>query len=159
MGFFDNAVNNLAGVATLGTLGYRDGRLQPGSTLRQAGGALSSDRFRNFFLNLMTGGLAGMEDGRPSLSGGVFTESADEILGELTGRNLQRQSMQDANSLFRKESAAREQMILDEQRRRVDMDMRASKAAAVGRRQVYGKGRTNTRVSPLGDIEKDFLGL
>lgn len=101
-------------------------------------------------VNYMTMGLAGYEDGK--IKKGVVTRGVDEAVGELTGRNMQRDVLDQQRSSVQ---AAKQEEEVERQNalgRRRDRDVMASRAAAISRRRgSLGLG---------GDgLEADVLGV
>lgn len=106
-------------------------------------------------LQLHTFGIAGVsEEGDLEFGGSV--RAADEAIGEITGRNLQREALNRQTERIRAEEAERERLLeLERERQELD-DLRASRAAGARRNRAGGGG--NAQTFNLGD-QRDFLGI
>lgn len=91
---------------------------------------------------------------------GAF-RAVDEGLGEVTGRNLQREQFARAEQRLREAEARRAEESERERRRREIDAIRASNAAGASRRpsQSGFNGRRGTFAPGVLDDDKDFLGL
>lgn len=100
-------------------------------------------------VNYMTMGLVGYEDGQ--IKKGVVTRGVDEAVGELTGRNMQRDVLYQQRTAVKK---AEEDAQLERENtlaRRRDRDVLASRAAAISRRRgSLGLGGDNVQADILG---------
>lgn len=107
-------------------------------------------------VNYATSGMIGVNDGR--LGAGWAPRTLDEGLGELTGRNLFRRQMMDAQSAMVREQQVREQQIRDQRERARQMDVQASQTAMSvresARARIQGYGPMGTQTG-----ERDLLGL
>lgn len=102
----------------------------------------------NAALNIMTGGLVGSE------GPGVAITGSDELIGELSGRNLQRKAQMEAKDAIKAEQAAKRVEIKNEQDKRMRQDVSASTRAGSRRNAQMNKNKV-----ALGNQEQDFLGL
>lgn len=89
--------------------------------------------------------------------GEAATRAIDEGIGEVTGRNVQREQMARAEERFREEQRIRKQLRNDEMRFNESRDLAASRAAGSRYRGTPG-GRSVTSYGELGG-NGDFLGL
>lgn len=100
-------------------------------------------------VNYMTFGLAGYEDGQ--LKKGVVTRGVDEAVGELTGRNMQRDVLDQQRQAVRQAQEDEEKDRQNALGRRRDQDIMASRAAAIARRRgSLGLGGDGLSADVLG---------
>ena len=113
----------------------------------------------NIATNFVTMGMVGYDKKTGKLDKGINTRAVDETLGELTGRNMQREMMYKAEVRADEEEAARNKMLSD-QRKQNELDDRAASNAA-GAVRGGSAGRVNTQNFKYGDFspDEDFLGL
>jgi hypothetical protein len=105
----------------------------------------------------MTHGLVSFEDGK--FGKGIITRGLDESIGELTGRNAARGAAADARANIQAEKDAKVQQIKEEQTRKAQQDVAASKSAGLYRTSVTSTKQQNSLGGSGPDPAKDFLGL
>lgn len=106
----------------------------------------------------LTGGLVGY--GQNGLQRGAVTRAGDEIIGELSGRNLARQALNEANARLVAEDAKRAQDLANERLRREQEDRSASFAASGVRAGTsYSSGGAVFGGGGSYNPDQDFLGL
>lgn len=119
-------------------------------------GGVDVEQVVNAAVNIGTFGLVGVQDGR--VGTGAMVRAVDEAVGEVSGRNLQREALNQAREQMQVETAARaqEQRDANEQRRR--QDVAASQGAAAIRRRQADQTRAESMALGLTG-ERDYLGL
>lgn len=124
------------------------------------------DQGLDAFVNLSTMGLVGYE-GDGQFGKGIVTTSADETLGEISGRNIQREMLQD------QKNALEAQKLKDAETRAAALkqteidDVNASNAAGVAQsnrrlRALAAQQNSTTIGGPLGvssSNSNSYLGL
>ena len=131
------------------------------SSSGSGGSASFNSAWDNFITNITPVLTLGMQkyDGKRGFTkgnGGIY--QFNEAIGEVTGRNMQREMMHKAEARAIEEERLRDQMIKDEQFKKQQMDIAASSAAAVINAP---KGPSNPASYKLGSsgAERDFLGI
>lgn len=122
----------------------------------------------NVALQATTGGLVGIEDGgiAPGLIGGGVLHAVDEGLGEITGRNLQREQIGKQEARLREAEAQAERDLELEQLQEFRSQVAASRGVEAIRstqnrstRNRRAGGGRGGRTPSLGTEERQFLGL
>ncbi len=126
-----------------------------GSNIRGAGGEFS--RFGSRFGENIDANF-GTKDRFYNTPIGQAIRGADEIIGEVFGRNLARQADYEQKVRMEEEARLRQQMDLDKRRQDEIMDRMASDAAEVSRRSS-SRGRSPLSYTEAVQTNKDFLGL
>lgn len=127
-----------------------------------SGGSSVLDQATNAAVNYGSLGLAGYnsDTGKLDIKKGVVLHAADEGIGEITGRNLQRQALQESNARL---EDAKTQAGVDLQNTRNQNfanDVAASNQAGAARGTAAAAGRAAAGLAykNLGD-NQDYLGL
>lgn len=115
------------------------------------------DEIANITTNVLSAGFIGYENGK--FGRGGLIRAGDEALGEITGRNLQREAIYQGQVRLQKEEANREKMLADEQQQSENKDRLASNMAQAVRNRSSKKGRSLYSISEPINPERDFLGL
>jgi hypothetical protein len=112
----------------------------------------------NIATQAATGGMAGFENGR--IKKGIQLRAADEGLGEITGRNLKRQALNESREAVKQEELRREQDAADQRVQNERMDRSASMGAQAVRASAQSRASGGTTITnkTLGS-NSDFLGL
>jgi hypothetical protein len=112
----------------------------------------------NYVTNMHSGGTVGMNSsGRIGM--GAATRGMDEILGEVTGRNMQRQQIWENEQRLKQAQMDAQTDLLNSRKQAERDDMAASMAAGGNRATAYARSRRNLAWKALGQEEKDFLGI
>lgn len=113
----------------------------------------------NVVTNAVTMGFVGYDKETGKLGKGINTRAADEVVGEITGRNMMREQMYKAEVRADEEEAIRNKMVSD-QRKQNEIDDRAASNAA-GKVRGGAASRVNSQNFKYGDFspDEDFLGL
>jgi hypothetical protein len=124
--------------------------------------SIGANSFEDAFLQGSTLGTVGVNK-QGGIEAGVVTKGAvqavDESLGEITGRNIQREALAQQNDRIRAEEMERERLLEDQRRRDQKLDVIASRSAA-GLRNINTGGGTRGGTGTLTTgAERDFLGL
>jgi hypothetical protein len=94
-----------------------------------------------------------------ALEAGFGLENIDEAVGELSGRNQQREALAQANDRATEEEANRATLLEQEQERARILDVQASQAAGTLRAGTSNRsGAANLRSATIAE-DGDFLGL
>lgn len=109
--------------------------------------------------NFASFGMLGYDKKTGKIGKGLNVRAADEALGEITGRNMQREQMYKAEVRADEEEKRRNQMLADS-RKQSELDDRAASSAAGALRggASVGVNRQNFRYGDFSP-EEDFLGL
>jgi hypothetical protein len=119
----------------------------------------------NVLTNIATYGLVGIDgNGNASFGSGALTRGVTEGVGELTGRNLQRRALAEANDKADVEQRQQATDLKNQQLNDYRADVLASRSAQGVRdtavaRGTSGAAATGVTGQPLGGDEKDLLGL
>lgn len=128
-----------------------------GQSIGKIEGKIPEIDLTDAILNLATAGTLGYKDGK--VDKGALTRGADEFLGELTGRNMARQTNYEAGQALKAEKAAKDQQIKDEQARKQVQDISSSQSAASIKEAARAKAQSTYGVSGYQGLTTDFLGL
>lgn len=110
------------------------------------------------FTQYVTFGLAGVgEDGK--LKKGVTGRAVDEGVGELTGRNAQREQMNAAKDRLKIETENRRVQQANEQMRNQQVDQSKSNTAAAAYATSTALSRESISQTAETMTSRDFLGL
>jgi hypothetical protein len=101
-------------------------------------------------------GTVGLQDGK--VGKGAIVRQSDEMLGEITGRNMARDQKWMNEKRIAAEEARRAQMLADEANQRRQEDIAASYGAQGIRNTAGSRSNRMLRFQALGE-EQDFLGL
>lgn len=117
----------------------------------------NKDDILNIGMNAMTMGMLGYKDGNIGL--GVQSRMLDEFLGGVTGRNMQRDMLQQQENALNAEAKRRAEERAGQLQRQEQNDIMASRLA--GARRVTGllNALGYTGSSSSSATQNDFLGL
>lgn len=119
------------------------------------GGKSILDDVVNVATQVSTFGTIGYEGGR--FGQGMWTNAADEAIGEVTGRNASRDALYEQRRTLDAEVARRQQEMQDQLTRRGQDDLAASNAAGGSR---FGSSpMSGGRNGSVTQAPRDFLGL
>lgn len=112
----------------------------------------------NVAANVGSFGLIGFND-EGQLQKGATLRGADEVVGEVLGRNLMREQMRNAEARYEQERVQREKLLEDERKRRMQDDVMASQAALTARNTATGASSKGATSRYVPATKTDFLGL
>ena len=118
------------------------------------------DDLNNIGLQIASGGSVGMEDGK--IKAGVNFRMTDEAIGEITGRNMQRQAMNEQRS-----AVAKAALDAEEERKRAlktkqETDLQQSLSTSAAMRMSSTAASSNSSFflpSTNSEFASDFLGV
>lgn len=115
------------------------------------------DDAANVTLQAFTGGTVGYEDGK--FTKGAILRGADEAIGEITGRNMQRKMIMQQESALEAEAARQAQARNAQLARQEQQDITASNLAGARRVSslLQALGFTGSSTQPV--TNEDYLGL
>ena len=123
-----------------------------GNPLKSLGGDLL-----NYTVQGVTAGTVGYDKNTGKIKKGAAIKGGDELLGEITGRNMKRKALADANEKVSKAEADMRQQRDDELKKK---EVLARQNSFSAQRLLSGTGSGFSNKSKVvGDPEKDFLGL
>ena len=108
----------------------------------------------NVATNWSTLGLVGYDGRGFNPQAGAMTNFADEAIGEVTGRNMQREALYQAGQLTAAEDARRAQLLANERLAQAEADRAASNSAAGNRRSAsnFGGSSLSMQDQTFGDL-------
>ena len=108
----------------------------------------------NLQTNWSTMGLAGFDGRGFNPQAGALTNFADESIGEVTGRNMQREALYQAGQMMLAEDARRARLLADERLAQAEADRAASNSAAGSRRGTsnFGGSSLSMQDQTFGDL-------
>lgn len=147
----EDVINSLLNVMTYGTAGVKGGQLGPGVA------ASAVLRNQDVAANVLTSGILGFEDGQIKMGG--LTRGVDEIVGEVTGRNVARKAAMTTQDQIRaaKEAAARDRAFGLQQQEAAERQL-SNKARGASARANSASGDTGGS-GVEQQMAVDFLGL
>lgn len=104
----------------------------------------------------MTQGIIGRDKKTGDIKKGYATQTLDEGIGEVSGRNAARKQIMEAKDNLAQEKLDRAQLLREEQDRKKRQDISASSQAGLLRDQAAVKQR---KLLGSADPSRDFLGL
>lgn len=110
----------------------------------------------NVTTQVATGGLVGYENGK--FGKGYITHGADEVVGEVTGRNAARKAIMEGKDAVTAEAAQKDQDLKDKQAANMRKDVASSQAAAATRLKTAAQSKQSSNYLGASPA-KDFLGI
>lgn len=117
-----------------------------------------ADWIKNSFINSITFGTVGYDSDKGKFTKGELLRPTEEAIGEITGRNMTRESLYQGYLKTEKEEQARDKMVQDERKYKQNQDIVMSNSAAGMRNASRSRARRSVVTDALNP-EKDFLGL
>lgn len=129
----------------------------------QSGGKNVLDQGLDAFVNVATYGTVGYE-GNGQFGKGLYVNATDETLGEITGRNVQREALQMQQSALTEQKAKDAQSRADALKQQELADVAASNAAGNDSsnrrlRALMAQQNSMTATGTLGAGSESYLGM